>query len=86
MTFWTEISQSTTTINKINILDGKFSNPCLTQARYISTYRIVECGYGRSGRECRGQRNGGEREREKGLELEREGGMVARERGKRAWS
>ena len=84
MTFWTEISQSTATINKINILDGKFPNPCLTQARYISINRIVERGYGRSGRECRGWRNGGEREREKDSELEREGGMAARERGKKA--
>ena len=74
------------TINKINILDGKFPNPCLTQARYISTYRIVERGYGWSGRECRTRRNSGEREKEKGLELEREGGMVTRERGKKARS
>nr|GMN65545.1 hypothetical protein TIFTF001_034617 [Ficus carica]GMN66052.1 hypothetical protein TIFTF001_035124 [Ficus carica] len=54
--------------------------------RYISTYRIVERGYGWSGRECRGRRNGSEREREKGSELEREGGMAARERGKKARS
>ncbi|GMN54544.1 hypothetical protein TIFTF001_023669 [Ficus carica] len=42
------------------------------------------CGW--SGRECRGQRNGGEREREKGLELERGGGMATREREKKARS
>ena len=82
------------TINQINILegtlwifdilDGNFTNPCLTRARYILTYWIVERRYGRSGRECRGWRNGGEREREKDSELEREGGMAARERGKKA--
>ena len=39
---------STITINKINILDKKFPNPCITQAIYITTYRLVERGYGRS--------------------------------------
>ena len=53
---------STTTINKINILDEKFPNPCITQAIYITTYRLVERGYRRSVEWVRAEC--GERERE----------------------
>ncbi|GMN66589.1 hypothetical protein TIFTF001_035650 [Ficus carica] len=42
--FWT------TTINKFNILDGNYPNSCITQAIYITTYRLVERGYGQNGR------------------------------------
>ncbi|GMN66876.1 hypothetical protein TIFTF001_035933 [Ficus carica] len=35
---------------KYDVVDGNYPYLCFTQAIYITTYRIVERGYGKSGR------------------------------------
>ncbi|GMN61261.1 hypothetical protein TIFTF001_030417 [Ficus carica] len=60
-TFWTE--HFINNHNQQNQHFGrKFPNPCITQAIYITTYRLVERGYERSAEWVRAEC--GERERE----------------------